>query len=105
MRSPPTWPLPAAVVALVCLEVAAGWVAHPHWVHAHWLQVVDVVGVCATVAAAFLAWIALLAIRRERRVDFHLEQLVAIGQLLTSQHGSFGKGAPLELGIRVSLLP
>jgi hypothetical protein len=62
----------------------------------------DVVGVLATVTAAFLALAALRAIKRERRANFYLDQLVALGEAAWAEPNS--KHPPRRVKMRIALL-
>lgn len=64
-------------------------------------HIVDLVGVCATVVAAWSAAFALVKIKTERRVDFHLRLLVEIGDALGPGYAD----APSAVSLRVDLLP
>jgi hypothetical protein len=72
----------------------------PGWLSDNWRNAVDVVGVVATVAAAWLAWWAIRngnrqakrsadALVRERRLDFELDRLIELDDAV---------GAPSNLG-------
>jgi hypothetical protein len=63
------------------------------WIAANWRDALAVIGVAATVAAAVLAWLAIVrgnkqaseaaaALVRERRLDFELDQLDRMGEAL-----------------------
>jgi hypothetical protein len=81
------------MLVLVGLLGAAARVGHPSWWDHHWRELLDVLGVAATVAAAVLAWVAIRrgnrqaedairALQRERRINFYLDQLAALAEAI-----------------------
>jgi hypothetical protein len=70
------------------------------WLGDHWRDILDVLGVLATVTAAALAWLALVGIKRERRIDFELGLLVQLGD---AQQGTYSHPSP-EIRLRLRLL-
>ena len=84
------------------------------WLTSHWHDVVDVASAVGTVAAAMLAWAAILrgnkqakesadALVQERRIDFELNQLDKMGDALARGFNVAFVPATLKRGM--TLLP